>query len=468
MLFTIDKKDYTSLFSIDKKDTLKNIITEYKDINDKLKKKITASTLTLKINNFKSLVSMRYSTTSNKKIDVTNKISNYYFLKNNKELLTLQMLTKEFNKFLHLYISYFCGRCEGKGHHKGIINGYLQSSLLHYNEKSINNFFNDVEHGFFHGLMASFICYMINIDGLLVNKVEHLEKIFISATLHDFLKANGIEQKSHDKELRKVYPNLEEATYVHSDPPETYWKHHLIVADRLELRRYSDYKSWVDERFYELYKKMKPETKDMLDLFYTNLRPAMEYIYTHRKDTFIRHGTEVKQDIIEDNFPPSKTTYYSNKNIDSKSYPVEIDMVPFCSIINNTLFEGNKWYKDNQYGYSSNDDDISQWNIIKGYISIKDFIKNGKIFHTKERDHLLAQSTLKTNEWVFLHKNLDKSLDLNNVTSNVNYLESQKGINPYEYLSNMIKNNNKVISQETVFLLFQFIRMFNCRIVVLQ
>ena len=85
--------------------------------------------MTLKINNFKSLVSMRYSTTSNKKIDVTNKISNYYFLKNNKELLTLQMLTKEFNKFLHLYISYFCGRCEGKGHHKGIINGYLQYIL---------------------------------------------------------------------------------------------------------------------------------------------------------------------------------------------------------------------------------------------------------------------------------------------------------------------------------------------------
>ena len=40
MLFTIDKKDYTLLFSINKKDTLKNIITEYKDINGKLKKKL--------------------------------------------------------------------------------------------------------------------------------------------------------------------------------------------------------------------------------------------------------------------------------------------------------------------------------------------------------------------------------------------------------------------------------------------
>lgn len=467
MVFTIDKKDYQHIFSINKNDTLKNIITEYKDSNDIKHKKITESKFSLKIKDFKTLISMRYSTTSNKKFDVTNKVLLYYHFKDNQDYNALQSLSNEFNRFIHVYISYFCGRCEGKGHHKGIINTYLQSTS-NYNPKIINNFFNDVEHGFFHGLMASFICYIINKDGKLVNKVKDLEKIFISATLHDFLKANGVEQKSHDKELRRIYPNLEEATYIHSDPPETYWKHHLIVADRLELRRYPDYKSWVDERFHQLYKEMKPETKTMLDMFYTNVRPAMEYLYTHRKETFIRHGTEIKQDNIEENFPPSKTTYYSNSKLDSQLYPIEIDMVPFCSMINNSLLEGNKWYNDNQYGYCSNDDGVSQWNLIKGYISNNIFIKHGKIIHSKERDHLFAKSTIATKEWVFLYQNLDKHLDLDNVSNDVNYLESRKGINPYEYLINLIKNNNKVVSQESVFLLFQFIRMFKCRIVVLQ
>ena len=467
MVFTIDKKDYQHIFSINKNETLKNIITEYKDINDVKQKKITASKFSLKIKDFKTLISMRYSTTSNKKFDVTNKVLLYCHFKNNNDYVTINSLTNEFNRFLHLYISYFCGRCEGKGHHKGIINTYLESTS-NYNPKIITHFFNDVEHGFFHGLMASFICYIINKDGKLVNTVKNLEKIFISATLHDFLKANGVEQKSHDKELRRIYPNLEEATYIHSDPPEKYWKHHLIVADRLELRRYPDYESWVDDRFHELYKQMKPETKNMLDIFYTNVRPAMEYLYTHRKETFIRHGTELKQDKIEENFPPSKTTYYTNSNIDNDLYPIEIDMVPFTSMINNNLMEGNKWHNDNQYSYCSNHDGVSQWNLIKGYIGTNQFIKRGKVIHSKERDHLFAKSTLSTKEWIFLYQNLDKHIDLDTVTSDINYLESRKSINLYEYLIDLIKNNHKVISQETVFLLFQFIRMFNCRIVVLQ
>lgn len=466
MLLIIDKKVYYKLFKINSSIKLKNIITEYKDTDNKKHKKITASYNSLKIDNIKTLLSVRYSTTCGKKIDITTIVQKHYFIEN-ANLKPLNELTSHLNNFFHIYISFFCGRCEGKGHHKGIINNYLKSKCG-YNEVVIERFFKDTEHGFFHGLMASFICYLINIDGNLVTKVDKLEKIFMSATLHDFLKANGIEQKLHDKELRKVYPDLLEETYVHSDPPEKFHNHHLIIADRLELRRYSDYKTWVDDRFNDLYKKMKNNTREMLDIFYTNVRPALEYLYTNRKKTFLRHGTEVKQECVAELFPPCNTTYYKISGYNSNLYPIEIDMVPFCSVVNNTLVEGNKWHNDNQYGHCSNHDGNSIWNVIKGYITIDDFSKNGKIINTNERDHLFAESSIKTDKWTFLYQNLDSPLDLQTVTGDTKYLDSRNEINPYEYLFSLINTNQKVISQETVFLLFQFVRMFYCRIVVLQ
>ena len=377
-----------------------------------------------------------------KKIDITNIILKHLLCNissDDKLLNILDKLNEHLKKFFHLYISYFCGRCEGKGHHKGIINNFLQSQSKS-SEKMINKFFGDVEHGFFHGLMASFICYIINLDGNLVSKEKNLEQIFISATLHDFLKANGVEQKLHDKELRNVYSNLLEETYVHSDPPDKFSKKHLIVADRLELRRYPDYKNWVDSRFYELYEKMKPETREILNMFYENVRPAMEYLYSNKNDTFIRHGTEVQQEIIENIFPPSKTTYYSLTKKPDNLYPVEIDMVPFCSIINNNIVEGNKWHKDNQNGHCSNHDGMSQWNIIKGYISNSDFKKSGVLINTNKRDHLFAKSNIRTENWTFLYQNLDKPLNLENVTKDAKYLRSRTGINPFEYLILIIKN----------------------------
>lgn len=463
----LNKNKYKSLFNIPKNRKLKNIISEYIDDKNKRQKKITSVNNNLKINNFKQILGVRYSTECGKKIDITNIILKQLQFENNKFLKTLDSLTCYLNKFFHKYISYFCGRCEGQGHHNGIINTFL-TATKRYDKKMLDNFYNDTEHGFFHGLMTAFICYLINEDNKIVTKIDSLEKTFISATLHDFLKANGIEQKLHDTELKQLYSNLNDETYVHSDPPEKFYNKHLIIADRLELRRYPDYLNWVDERFHNLYKIMKPETKDMLDIFYNCLRPALEYIYTNRKETFIRHGTEVEQSKIEPIFPPEKTSYYTLKNVNSKVYPIEIDIPPFCSIINNEIIEGNKWYNDNQNGFCSNHDGLSQWNIIKGYIASNDFSKNGKIINSLERDHLFAHSLIQINKWVFLYQNLDKPQDLNNMTKDTNYLDSKLGIDPFKYLSLLIEGKNRVISQDTVFVMFQFIRMFHCRIVVLQ
>jgi hypothetical protein len=432
MLFTIDidKGDYTMLFNPDKKDKMKNFIVEFLNNADVREKKILSCNKNLKVKDIKKILNVRYSTENGKKIDITNII-----LMNIKDRKTINLLT------------------------------VVSSCFKKYDIKMIENFFEDTEHGFFHGLMASFICYVINEDGTLVEKKDSLEKIFISATMHDFLKANGVPQKEHDVKLKGFYPDLCEETYVHSNPPEKYFKKHLIIADRLELRRYPDYKTWVDDRFHTLYRKMKPETKNMLDMFYTVYRPGLEYIFKNRKSVFIRHGTEVHQEDIEPFFHPSKTTYYKKCE---KQYPIEIDTVPFCSVVNNKIIEGNKWFNDNQYGHCSNHDGNSQWNIIKGYISMEDFNSSSKILNSKTRDHLFADSNIKIDNWVFLYQNLEKCFNLNNATSDLSFLESRMGIDPFDYLTKLVDKNNRVVSQESVFLMFQFFRMFKCRIVVLR
>jgi len=464
MLFTIeiDKGDYTMLFNPDKKHKMKNFIVEFLNNAGIREKKILSCNKNLKVKDIKKILNVRYSTENCKKIDITNII--LMNIKDRKTIKLLTVVSSCFNKFLHRYISFFCGRCEGNGHHKGIINSFMQS-LKKYDIKMIETFFEDTEHGFFHGLMASFICYVINEDGTLVEKKDSLEQIFISATMHDFLKANRVPQKEHDVKLKGFYPDLCEETYVHSNPPEKYFKKHLIIADRLELRRYPDYKTWVDDRFHTLYRKMKQEIKNMLDMFYTVYRPALEYIFKNRKSVFIRHGTEVHQENIEPFFPPPKTTYYEKC---AKEYPIEIDTVPFCSVVNNKIIEGNKWFNDNQNGHCSNHDGNSQWNIIKGYISMEDFSSSGKILNSKTRDHLFANSNIKIDKWVFLYQNLEKSFNLNNATSEPSFLKSRMGIDPFDYITKLVEKNNRIVSQESVFLLFQFFRMFKCRIVVLR
>ena len=444
-------------------ENVKKFIIEIEDSKGIKQKKFKSGKSGIKIYSVSKLLSFRYSTLNNDKFDITNKVL-AYLNNNNENLKNLNDLTSTFNRFMHKYISFFCGRCEGIGHHKGLINQFLRP-ITHYKPDMLNRFFNDTEHGFFHGLMASFVCFVINEDGKLVEKTSDLEKIFMSATLHDFLKANGVEQKEHDRQLKKIFPKLCEETYVHSDPPSKYNNKHLIIADRLELRRYPDYLEWVDNRFHKLYDKMQDSTRAMLNIFYNNVRPALEYAYKHRNHPFLRHGSELAQTEIEDNFPPTNTTYVKIKG-DEKLFPVEIDMVPFC--IDNKLKETNQWHNDNQHGHCSNHDGISQWNVIKGYIAMSEFKKNGIVVDTQTRDHLYAKSNISSKEWIYVYQNLDESLDLKTTTRDKRYIESRSGVNPFTYLDMLLNKKHAVVSQESLFLMFQFIRMFTCRIVVLQ
>ena len=165
---------------------------------------------------------------------------------------------------------------------------------LRLSKIKIDNYFADSEHGFFHGLMASFICFLIN-NEFVKKKEKNLSKIYASATLHDFLKPNGVPQKEHDIKLREYFDKLCEVTYRHSTPLETDEDEHLIIADRLELRRYSDYKEWVDTRFHYLYQIMMPQMKDKLDIFYDELRPFLERKYNGMLKSRQKINNEIKK-----------------------------------------------------------------------------------------------------------------------------------------------------------------------------
>lgn len=288
MYFTIDKDKYYSVFQLNTAIKLKNIVFIYKNHKNQIITNITNSNNNLKIKELKHILSVSCSTHSNTKIDVTIKTIRYYtvnYYKNISDISDISDISYIFDElnnmmsnFLRIYLSYFsCKTNDSNINLHARYKAFDRNTLIH-------NFFRDAEHGFFHGLVASFICYTINCDGELINKadrVSNLKDIFMSATLHDFLKANGVEQQLHDKELVKVYPNLLEETYCHSDPPEKFYNKHLIIADRLELRRYPDYKKWVDKRFHHLYSTMSLTTKKTLNLFYTIIRPCMEYNYLH-------------------------------------------------------------------------------------------------------------------------------------------------------------------------------------------
>lgn len=330
--------------------------------------------------------------------------------------------------FLNKMSDLICSRCSQSAytHHKGDINYFLIPNK-NINLDFYNNYFNDIEHGLFHSISTCYIYYIFN------NNID--VKTVSSLLLHDFLKCNGFSQEQHDKELINYFPNLLSETYTHSNPTDE--NKLLVKCDRIELRRYKDYKEWVDDRYYKIYDNFNKKQKQDIEMFYNNIRPSLEYFYKNRNEIFIRHGLEDIDKCDTDNiFPPSKSYLVVDK---LESYPIEIDRIPFGYINTNN----NK-----QRGFCSNHGCHNNYNNIKGYITYKDFINNGgKIINTNERDHLYSISNIHINKWNFLYQNVEQD-------------NKQK--------VKLEINNINIISQKIISEFFMFIKLFQDRLVVLN
>ena len=480
-------ENLNKVFNLTKKTKNENcLMLHYENKDGEIIKKCFKASNRVRLDSIQKIKYAKFGSKSNK-TDVKKKVENY--LINFDKYNSLNRLTQYFNDFLFLYINFICPRCcrsteEGKewskkhsygvsvgngtGHNSGYFNILLRSAK-EISDKQIKNYLNDTEHGLFHGLMTSFLCYLINSDKNLIEKKDakkKFEQMFASATLHDFLKCNKFKQEEHDKQLKNYFIHLLDETYVHSDPPEELKDKHLIMADRLELRRYNNYNLWVDDRFKRLYEIMTPETKDMIDVFYNNMRPALKYLLEKKDDSFIRHGLEENNELMykkHKNFPPKnsgwniyqKTDINGNKvklSNDGWAYPIEIDSMPLDAC--------------------SNHCGTALYNTLKGYITKEQFNKNGGkvIVRSKikefiprtnlnkecERDHLFAQSeSIPLKEWLFLYKKYKKD-----------------DARPYwkikRDISYLIDNDIRIVNQDVVFNFFKLIKLLKTKFIMLN
>jgi hypothetical protein len=401
-------------------------------------------------------------------------------------LLKFENQITTFNNFLNLFTHYICARCflfKNYGHHKGWINDCFQPK----NEISktfYENYFDDLEHGFFHGLSCCYIIYLLHgehhSDFANVKSNIKLEKIFGSALLHDFLRCNGFAYEIHDRELINFFPNLLPETYVHANPPCEFSSSHFVKADRLELQRFADYKSWVDDRFYDVEAELNPELRDRIQFFYSRIRPVLLYFYSHRKDIFIRHGIEKikKSSSLRESIYPSKGSYaewVENPHV----YPIEIDQIPFG--VDEARF-------NDQISHCSNHDSTQLWGQIKGFMALNHFKSlGGKIVFSRERDHLHAISEINLENWVFLYQNIDKltrkdrnyiqkKIKNNKEKLNVNIpslvrsksMESLANQRKKDKLDEYLSNEIRIIPQSTLRLFFTLNKLSYNRLLALN
>ena len=355
------------------------------------------------------------------------------------------------------------------GHHNSEINNYLTAE-----EKiNLNLFFNDTKHGFFHGLMTSFCSY------LLLGSEGFCKSNLSSCLMHDFVKSTqGENATDHDEKLKKFFPNLLSETYEHKNPPNE--NSNLILADRLELMRYPDYKDWVDDRLALAIDKLPTQYKKIIKLFYKNARPALENFYINKDSIWIRHGIELNNapsdyGYINENsiypFEGSCIQGTSQKGVEVLGYAIENDSFPFAQFMNFNKRGGRK-PSLGSLGFCSSHNAAFSWDRLKGYVTSEDFCSaNGLIVNSDIRDHLYAHSNIKLKNWTFIYNNLNKDFK-----SKASSFQLDRQIDSQKVNEELIKIFEKlinieglgVVNQRNVFYLHLVTKLISRRITLLN
>lgn len=351
---------------------------------------------------------------------------------------SLSRTFQHLDMYLDSCIEMVCSRCgrNPKSHHNGLIQTFItpKKSTSHL----LDAYFQDTEHGLFHGIICGFIISLLHKDKNIGGKNCILEKEYSSAFLHDILKCNGYSQEEHDARLSEFYPNLKDETYTHSNPPDISQNQYLILADRIELTRYTDYKSWVDERYEKVFQTLEETTRFSIEQFYSKIRNVLLFFFSNSDSIFIRHGLEKIQagNFAKHEIFPPKNSYLEISN----GYPIETDRPPF-GIVNN-------WNTNATSGACSNHGTTLQWNKVKGYIRYKDFCDFGsKIINSHQRDHLYASSSIQLKDWVFMYQNIDED-------------DSQ--------IVKLIENDIDILPQKIINKLYVFVKLIKERLIVLN
>jgi hypothetical protein len=209
---------------------------------------------------------------------------------------------REYTDVLHLMLCRRCGHYAFDIHPRGYLHhhGGLQLEISRNNGMNLDEIHDwsvEEEHGLLHGFLVGFFAFQKllkeqSLEELIkdICEITHNknipEKLIASCLLHDYAKVNyGF--KNHDSNLKNHFPDLLEETYSHTNPEK---ESNLVIGDRIELRRYFDWKSWCHFDLDEYVN----ETPEEMEYFYSDIRPVLAQLFKYRHDVWIKHGVEGK------------------------------------------------------------------------------------------------------------------------------------------------------------------------------
>ena len=261
----------------------------------------------------------------------------------------------------------------------------------------------DLEHGLFHGFCTAFLGAwhewskrkdedFVNVEWYksTAHGVNWIfpSKFVASCLLHDFGRFTGSETR-HDAVVCEYFDVLK-LVANHSQPDQV---NSLVIADRLELRRYDDWHQWVEQGKLSVF-------DDNIDVFYEYIRPVLEQVFGHRHALWMRHGVEhkfyMRNNKTRDEYlscqpeTPCPHKGHWRALLHKNGYSVETGRVPayFCLAHN--------------FGFTPN-----------GYLPIDVFFEHGGSLENAEgdagfRDHLVAVGKVPIKEWFFLADGIEK------------------------------------------------------------
>ncbi len=276
--------------------------------------------------------------------------------------------------------------------------------------EAVQKWFDDRDHGLFHGICTALAGAMCEPQRLtsteaLVCQVKEKEpwttNYFLSAVLHDFCRGGlGIEA-GHDAALEKLFPGLLPETYSHSSPSPAFENEPLIIGDRLELLRFADYATWVDDTRLEAARN-KFKTPNV-NIFYKCIRPALSLLYFYGDEIWLRHGLESRA--IHVKLPDTDWTkgYFPQAG----SFVNVRDAVTFMSLVEHGFsVEIGRGCLAHcmQHG--------DQWLNVVGVIPVKRYVEQGGAIRrcntTKAPhgtfQHLCGVGAIPQSEWLFHYR----------------------------------------------------------------
>jgi|TARA_B100000809_G_scaffold250261_1_gene282520 hypothetical protein len=283
----------------------------------------------------------------------------------------IKNLTAVLNRFIELLQVAICKRCWTKSrnikaafaHHDGHLLEQL-SAVTHWNPQP---WFDELDHGLTHGLMTACLAtHYAELNPQAIGRIAfresdgQVERLLSSCILHDVGRfSHG--NHNHAAKLREIYPKLLPVTYEHDDPGPQFETHPLVLADRSELLRFSDWKEWVD---LENLPPLVPQIDRFRNFAYKLAQPG----------PWARHGFEEPQQ-LGDEFPGQ-----FERMGERGTFSIEVDESPFGPCISS---HGQKF--DNFYG-------LIPVNQVGAYYC-----------DTLRRDHLAGQNPVPVSQWAFVY-----------------------------------------------------------------